>query len=50
VNGEIRGINGKCVDGRGASVENGSPVQIFTCNSGAHQSWFRAGSGVIGHP
>jgi len=28
VNGEIRGINGKCVDGRGASVENGSPVRL----------------------
>ena len=35
--GELRGINGLCVDASGAT--NGGPVTLQTCNGGAGQPW-----------
>ena len=37
--GPIRGAAGNCIDDAGASTDDGSVIQIFTCNGTAAQSW-----------
>ncbi|MEU0756944.1 PQQ-dependent sugar dehydrogenase, partial [Streptomyces albogriseolus] len=37
--GEIRGVNGKCLDVDNAGTADGTRVQIYTCNSSAAQRW-----------
>ena len=37
--GPILGAAGKCIDDAGASTDNGSAIQIFTCNGTGAQSW-----------
>ncbi len=37
--GPITGYVGKCVDVRGGSSTNGTPVQIYTCNGTNAQQW-----------
>jgi hypothetical protein len=37
--GPIRVEGGKCIDDAGASTNNGTAVQIFTCNRSEAQSW-----------
>ncbi|HEX3965411.1 MAG TPA: ricin-type beta-trefoil lectin domain protein [Trebonia sp.] len=37
--GPITGINGLCVDVRGANSANSTPVQVYTCNGTNAQSW-----------
>jgi Ricin-type beta-trefoil lectin domain len=37
--GPILGAAGKCVDDAGASTNNGSAIQIFTCNGTGAQNW-----------
>ena len=37
--GPIRGAAGNCIDDAGASTDDGSAIQIFTCNGTAAQSW-----------
>jgi hypothetical protein len=37
--GPITGYNGLCVDVRGASSANLTPVQLYTCNSTSAQQW-----------
>ena len=43
----IRGLAGKCVDVAGASSANGTPVQLYDCNSSAAQQWTVASDGSI---
>ncbi|MGB8536104.1 MAG: RICIN domain-containing protein [Acidobacteriaceae bacterium] len=46
--GPIRVEGGKCIDDAGASTNNGSPIQIFTCNSSGAQSWtWNSGDGTL---
>ncbi|MER7757303.1 RICIN domain-containing protein [Kitasatospora sp. NPDC097643] len=35
----MTGIGGKCLDVRGGNTANGTPVQIYSCNSTASQWW-----------
>jgi len=39
--GEIRGLNGKCVDANARSTANGTAIQLWDCNRGPNQYWFR---------
>ncbi|MEV6248742.1 ricin-type beta-trefoil lectin domain protein [Streptomyces sp. NPDC051742] len=41
---QIKGIGGKCLDAAGGSTAVGSPVQIYTCNTGAGQKYSTANS------
>jgi hypothetical protein len=38
--GQIVGVHsGKCVDVKGANTKDGTPIQLYTCNGTAAQSW-----------
>ncbi|MEU6533634.1 PQQ-dependent sugar dehydrogenase, partial [Streptomyces sp. NPDC046928] len=37
--GEVRGVNGKCLDVDNAGTADGTKVQIWTCNTSAAQRW-----------
>ncbi|WP_394437503.1 PQQ-dependent sugar dehydrogenase [Streptomyces sp. SGAir0957] len=37
--GEIKGVNGKCLDVRGGDTADGTQIQIYTCNSSSAQKW-----------
>ncbi|MFD5700500.1 CAP domain-containing protein [Streptomyces lasiicapitis] len=37
--GQVVGLGGKCLDVRGGSTGNGTPVQIHTCNNTESQRW-----------
>jgi len=37
--GPIRGNGGKCIDDAGAGTNNGTAIQILTCNSANSQNW-----------
>ncbi|MFF4013853.1 ricin-type beta-trefoil lectin domain protein [Streptomyces sp. NPDC001843] len=41
---QVPGATGKCLDVAGGGKTNGTPVQIYTCNSGAAQKWHLWGS------
>ncbi len=41
---QIKGIGGKCLDAEGGSTGVGSPLQIYTCNTGAGQKYSTAKS------
>ncbi|MEW5351702.1 ricin-type beta-trefoil lectin domain protein [Streptomyces sp. 16-176A] len=41
---QVPGASGKCLDVAGGAKTNGTPVQIYTCNSGAAQKWQLWGS------
>lgn len=43
----IRGLAGKCVDVAGANSANGTPVQLYDCNSSSAQQWTVASDGSI---
>ncbi|MGA5290180.1 lectin [Streptomyces pseudogriseolus] len=45
--GEIRGVNGKCLDVDNAGTADGTGVQIYTCNSSAAQRWTVADDGSL---
>lgn len=38
---EIRGFADKCLDVRGASTNNGTPVQMWDCVNVSNQQWHR---------
>lgn len=45
--GSILGIGGKCVDDAGAGTNNGTPIQIWTCNATSAQNWtWNSGDGT----
>ena len=37
--GEIKGINGLCVDAAQVSSQNGTKVLVWTCHGGMNQKW-----------
>ncbi|RAJ85019.1 glucose/arabinose dehydrogenase [Streptomyces sp. PsTaAH-137] len=37
--GLVKGVNGKCLDVRGAATADGTQVQIYTCNTSGAQQW-----------
>ncbi|MEV0777646.1 family 16 glycosylhydrolase [Streptomyces sp. NPDC050428] len=39
--GSITGLGGKCLDVAGANPANGTPVQLYDCNSSPAQQWSR---------
>ena len=45
--GPIVGYHGLCVDVRAASTANGTPVQVYTCNQTAAQSWTAQSSSAL---
>ncbi|MDT6983211.1 lectin [Streptomyces lusitanus] len=45
--GEIRGVNGKCLDVDNAGTADGTGVQIYTCNSSAAQRWTVPDDGTL---
>jgi glucoamylase len=46
--GPILGTGGKCIDDAGASTDDDTAIQIFTCNGTAAQSWaWNSGDGTL---
>lgn len=45
--GPIRGLAGKCADVAGANSANGTPVQLYDCNSTAAQRWTAGSDGTL---
>jgi chitinase len=45
--GPITGIDGLCVDVRGANTADFTPVQVFTCTGTGAQKWTVAGNGTL---
>ena len=46
--GPILGAAGKCIDDAGGGVDNGSTIQILTCNGTGAQSWsWNSGDGTL---
>ncbi|MFF5966106.1 ricin-type beta-trefoil lectin domain protein [Streptomyces collinus] len=41
------GASGKCLDVAGGKEDNGTPVQIYTCNGGAAQKWQISGDTLV---
>ncbi|MGW4434768.1 ricin-type beta-trefoil lectin domain protein [Streptomyces sp. NPDC004596] len=41
---QVPGAAGKCLDVQGGKKDNGTPVQVYTCNGGASQKWQLLGS------
>ncbi|MEU6843331.1 ThuA domain-containing protein [Streptomyces sp. NPDC046716] len=37
--GLVKGVNGKCLDVRGAATADGTQIQIYTCNTSGAQQW-----------
>ena len=45
--GEITGTSGKCVDVRWSGTENGTPIQLYSCNGSDAQWWTVDGTGAV---
>ncbi|MFE9681926.1 ricin-type beta-trefoil lectin domain protein [Streptomyces sp. NPDC006285] len=45
--GEVKGINGKCLDVDNANTADGTKVQVWTCNSTPAQEWTLLGTGAV---
>ncbi|WP_448316590.1 lectin [Streptomyces sp. CO7] len=45
--GEVKGVNGKCLDVDGAQTADGTKVQIWTCNGTGAQRWTVPGDGTV---
>lgn len=45
--GKVTGIAGKCLDPKGGKPANGTQIQIYTCNTGAGQSWIVNKDGTL---
>ncbi|MEV6175745.1 lectin [Streptomyces sp. NPDC052015] len=45
--GEVKGVNGKCLDVDNAQTADGTKVQIWTCNGTAAQRWTISGDGTL---
>ncbi|MFD3309588.1 PQQ-dependent sugar dehydrogenase [Streptomyces sp. NPDC058694] len=45
--GEVKGVNGKCLDIDNAQTADGTKVQIWTCNTSAAQKWTVSGDGTL---
>ncbi|MFE9680717.1 ThuA domain-containing protein [Streptomyces sp. NPDC006285] len=45
--GEVKGVNGKCLDIDNAQTADGTKVQIWTCNQSGAQKWTVPGDGTL---
>ncbi|QIJ60717.1 carbohydrate-binding protein [Streptomyces sp. JB150] len=45
--GEVKGVNGKCLDVDGGQSADGTKVQVWTCNGSAAQRWTVGGDGSL---
>ncbi|MDT0615886.1 lectin [Streptomyces sp. DSM 40712] len=45
--GEVKGVNGKCLDVDGANTADGTQVQLWTCNGSGAQTWTVSGDGAL---
>ncbi|MFD3533299.1 lectin [Streptomyces sp. NPDC058664] len=45
--GEVKGVNGKCLDVDNAQTADGTKIQIWTCNGTAAQRWSVPGDGTL---
>ncbi|MEV5320925.1 lectin [Streptomyces sp. NPDC052687] len=45
--GEVKGVNGKCLDVDGGQTADGTKVQVWTCNGSAAQRWTVGGDGSL---
>ncbi|AOR30537.1 glycosyl hydrolase [Streptomyces fodineus] len=45
--GEVKGVNGKCMDVAGGKDDDETQVQLYGCNSTAAQQWTLPGDGTI---
>ncbi|MDT0615887.1 lectin [Streptomyces lancefieldiae] len=45
--GEVKGVNGKCLDVDGANTADGTLVQLWTCNGSGAQTWTVSGDGTL---
>jgi hypothetical protein len=43
----VTGYQGLCMDVRGANSADGTPVQVYTCNGTAAQSWTAEPNGTV---
>src|SRR6185437_8094964 len=41
--GEIKGMNGKCLDVKGSNTADGTPIILYTCHGGPNQTWSTTG-------
>ncbi|MGW2169325.1 ThuA domain-containing protein [Streptomyces sp. NPDC001705] len=45
--GEVKGVNGKCLDVDNSQTADGTKVQLWTCNGTAAQKWTVQGDGTV---
>ncbi|MFJ3581983.1 ThuA domain-containing protein [Streptomyces sp. NPDC090127] len=45
--GEVKGVNGKCLDVADSATADGTQVQLWTCNASNAQKWNRPGDGTV---
>ncbi|MFB9464285.1 glycoside hydrolase family 76 protein [Streptomyces cinereospinus] len=45
--GEVRGVDGKCLDVDGGATADGTQIQLWTCHTGLNQYWTLPGDGTI---
>nr|WP_238419726.1 lectin [Streptomyces taklimakanensis] len=45
--GEVRGVNGKCLDVDGGGTADGTRVQLWSCNGTGAQQWTLPGDGTL---
>ncbi|WP_449479987.1 lectin [Streptomyces avidinii] len=45
--GEVKGVNGKCLDIDGAGTADGTRAQVWTCNGSAAQAWRVPADGTL---
>ncbi|AKZ60298.1 putative large multifunctional secreted protein [Streptomyces ambofaciens ATCC 23877] len=45
--GEVKGVNGKCLDVDNSQTADGTKIQLWTCNSTGAQQWTLPGDGTV---
>ncbi|WTP99645.1 ricin-type beta-trefoil lectin domain protein [Streptomyces anulatus] len=45
--GEVKGVNGKCLDVDNSGTADGTKIQLWTCNNTAAQKWTVFGDGTV---
>ncbi|MGV9456760.1 ricin-type beta-trefoil lectin domain protein [Streptomyces sp. NPDC003635] len=45
--GEVKGVNGKCLDVDNSQTADGTKIQLWTCNSTGAQKWPLPGDGTV---
>ncbi|MFE1025779.1 ricin-type beta-trefoil lectin domain protein [Streptomyces sp. NPDC058818] len=45
--GEVKGVNGKCLDVDNSQTADGTEVQVWTCNGTGAQQWTLPGDGTV---